>query len=235
MSFGGKQLTPHYHAQLDTSFLDWYLHSFRNTRMAYGHWEVCGLHTVDAAYHQVIDLDGKGRATLVSNTPIHVDLGAHTWERNENSFAIAFAGFDDAQTTGIGRDVATPDMIRLFIHTLAMDLCVLRAPVGNFLTHGEAANNEDQGPHPPYLTPGCSGDDALPYGNLVHEGPHACERWDLKCRIDPTTLRLYAFEQPVPAGIVTEDFGDYIRGQAILLIQEMTRAHWDPSTAGKGG
>ena len=104
-------------------------------------------------------------------------------------------------------------MIRLFIKTLATGCGNLHIPVGNFMAHGEAANNKDfptmndpAAPHTPY-GPG-SGD---------------FERWDLLRLIDPVTLALHP-------GLAARGnlimLPDYIRGEAILLIQANTKAKW---------
>ena len=64
-----------------------------------------------------------------------------------------------------------------------------------------------------------------PYGPLS-----TWERWDLHVWVDPVSRTLYAPKgAPIPSTALY--LPDYIRGKAATLIQEMTRAHWDPTPA----
>jgi hypothetical protein len=219
------QLKPEYKDAVNPAFRIWYAENFTRHRMAYVHWEVCSPKTNDPVYHQVIDLTPEGAPQICHNSPVSVDMHAHTFGRNTDSYAIAFAGFDDAATNNLGKDVATPPEIRMMVASLALNQCILRSPVANIMTHGEAANNVDQGPNPPYNTPGLTGDDALPYGNMVHEGPHACERWDNETYIAPDSLKLWAFDDPRRPK-TSKYFPDWLRGNVYRAIEDLTRDHW---------
>lgn len=107
------------------------------------------------------------------------------------------------------------------MHVVAEAACNLRAPVSNFVSHGEAADNVDQGPHPPYDAPWAP--DPSPYGPLS-----TWERWDLHVWIDPTTRALFPPKgAPIPQSALY--LPDYIRGAAALLIQDLTRHLWNPT------
>jgi len=225
MSFGGMQLLPQYRAQLDPRFLHWYfgLGAFTSTRMIYGHWPVECTDVDDDHYNDVVgEVDGHVKEWHNFET----DPDDATWGRNTNSFAISLAGFADANRYDLGPQCPLPEEIDDFCAETARVCCNHRIPFGNCMSHGEAADNVDQGPNPPYPTPGLTGDDAASYGPLTTSGPHACERWDLDCFIDPVTRKLYAPQGNVPDGCL--HFPDYWRGMVAALIQQMTRKYWAP-------
>ena len=224
MPFGGMQITPHYKQQLDPHFLAWYLTQFRSSRMGYVHWSAGWRWTNFTDYHLVVLQEQNGTVDVAHNAPLSEDLHAHTWCRNTDSFALCVASMEGGTAENLGPNCPTVAQMRQLVVEAAMACCNLRVPVANLMTHAEAGDNVDQGPHPPYPTPGCSGDAALSYGPLTHTGPHACERWDWWLWVDPETLQLKVCTHPCPAG--WEYWPDWFRGQAILRIQQMTRAKW---------
>lgn len=221
--YGGIQLLAFYKTQLDPKFLNWYKETFTNARMLYGHWPVECIDQDDEHYQKVVGEVGR-HPYVWDNNPASVDLHEHTFGRNTNSVAIALAGFTGATTSNLGAQVAVPDEIREYVLEVAKVCINLNSPVANFMSHGEAADNIDQGPHPPYNTPLLSGSDALPYGPFANN-KFSWMRWDLHVWIDPSTLKLYPPKGNIPHGTVY--FPDWIRGEAILKIQELTKSKWN--------
>lgn len=224
--FGGMQLLPSYHEKLDPAFLKWYLENFTSTKMGYLHWPVTCTEVDSPEYTDVVGM-AAGKARVWYNFPVDEAPSDATFERNSNSFALALDGFAGADTNDLGPNCASPEEIDAFLGVLVDILCNHRIPVSNVETHGEAADNVDQGDtRPGYLRPHQSptdaGPDGAPYGPLT-----TWERWDLECWIDPATRKLWAPKQPCPAGWLR--FADWIRGEAILQIQERTRGHWMPA------
>lgn len=218
------QLKPAYHARLDPKFLAWYLPTFDNTRRHYGHWSV-GCYDQDFPEYQEMVEDGKTTgfssevhkhddvAHLVRNNSPAEDTFAHTYHRNTNAWATCFASMSGGSTDDLGPNAPTPDEIDVFVRAMVEDHINLHVPIGNFMGHGEAADNMD---FPTRNDPAAPHD---PYGPST-----TCERWDLGCWIDPQTRALLPFTRPCPAG--WEFLPDYIRGQAIIGIQDATRAKW---------
>lgn len=226
MSLGGIQLLPSFRTQLDPRFVSWYLRSFDNTRMMYGHWPVECKNQDDGHYHRVVGLV-DGEPFVWNNTPCDRDLDDHTYGRNTNACALALAGFSGATTSDLGPECAAPAQIDRYVEVVAETACNLRSPVSNFMSHGEAADNVDQAPDPAqrsiaagvaYSAPWAP--DPTPYGPLS-----TWERWDLHVWIDPVARALF----PPKAATIPESaiyMPDYVRGKAVSLIQEMTRQYW---------
>jgi hypothetical protein len=210
--FGGMQVLAQYKSKLSPKFLGWYFKEFTNSRMVYLHWPVECKSADDEHYHWVV-VDRGGAANICRNTPLTQDTYDHTWHRNTNACAIALGGFSGATTSDLGSECATPSMVMMLTHAVAEACIQLKAPVGNVLSHGEAADNVDQGPNPPYSTP------YDPYGPLS-----TWERWDLHCWVVPGSNKLYAPKMDKPKGALW--LPDYVRGEAILLIQEETKKAW---------
>lgn len=222
-NYGGLQLLPEYKKKLEPKFIDWYLKEFTNTRMVYGHWSAGprGVNFTD--YHKMV-LVRDGVVMVQNNENCTVDMFAHTFGRNTNSCAICLAGFHRATTNDLGEEAATPDQLRRFVKELAQVCVNLRTPVGNFMSHAEAADNIDQGPNPPYSTPGLSGSSAEPYGPLSG----AWERWDLHTYIDKMSLELHPpfAKSNLPPKEKMVSLTDWIRGEAIQHIQNLTYRLW---------
>ncbi len=214
MSQGGMQLKPEYRQKLNNLFLAWYLKTFTNTRMGFIHWPVGNCRQNFQEYHQVVALVANGGAIVYRNTPITEDTYKHTSGRNTNSWATAIDGFGDATTTDLGTEQCKPAQIQLAILTLIQDCINLHVPVGNLMSHAEAADMDDQeNPNDPD-NPG-----APPYGPKT-----TCERWDFYVWINPKTLELKPAFDPCPEGWLA--FMDYIRGEVILGIQKETTGKW---------
>jgi len=221
--YGGLQLLPEYKKKCDPKFLKWYLKEFTNNRMIYGHWSAGPRGVNFSDYHKMVLVRDNAVMSL-SNESCAVDMYHHTFGRNSGSCAICLAGFHYATTSDLGDEQATPDQLRRFAKDVAEICCNLRIPVGNFMSHAEAADNVDLGPEPPYDTPGLSGSDAAPYGPLSG----VWERWDLHVWVNKKTLKLEA-----PNGKkVLEPKGDlvpltdWVRGEAILRVQDATYKYW---------
>lgn len=216
--YGGMQLLKEYKQQLHPDFLSWYLDAFTNPRMGYGHW-TAGLRTGNSGrYHKVVLLSRNGEARVITNEDVRVDMYSHTFGRNTNSWSISLAGMAGATTEDLGNEVPTPEQCRLFVEETALICINLRQKVANLMCHHEAADNVDQGPNPPYPTPGKYGSEAKPYGPLSD-----CYRWDIWVRIDPDTLRWYP---PHTDGDGLLWYADWWRGETILEIQARTKHVW---------
>lgn len=218
--YGGMQVLPIYKERLDPRFLQWYAKEFTNKRMIYGHWTAGHRNQSFPDYHRVVTEGTRNRPVIVNNAPVDQDLHAHTFGRNTGSCAVALAGFVGATSNDLGEWPVTKYQINAFVDAIT-EICLNhRIPVSQFMSHGEAADNIDQGPNPPYPTPRMSGTDAEPYGPLT-----TWERWDLHCQISPVTLWLFAPKGPKPPEH-TVYFPDWIRGNVILNIQAATRKYW---------
>lgn len=221
--YGGMQVLPEYKKRLDPGFLKYYSNRFTGSRMVYVHWSAGprGVNFTD--YHRMV-LVRDGRAISQSNENSNIDLHAHTFGRNTNSCAISLAGFYKATTIDLGTEVATPAQLRKLVKDI-VEICLnLDAPVANVMSHAEAADNVDQGPTPPYPTPGLLGADSEAYGPLSGHW----ERWDLHVLIDKKTLELH----PPLGKKVLEPSGnliplmDWVRGEALLNLQDATYKYW---------
>lgn len=217
------QLLPMYKKKCDPKFLQFYLEEFRNKRMIYGHWTAGFRGTNFTDYHKVIVVR-DGHVATMNNENCSVDMFHHTFGRNRNSCAVCLAGFHNATTSDLGDEQASPDQLRRFVKEVAEVCCNLRIPVGNFMSHAEAADNIDQGNDPPYDTPGLAGSDAAPYGPLSG----SWERWDLHVLVDLKTLKLKAprGEAPLEVGKDEIPLTDWVRGEAILRVQDATYKYW---------
>lgn len=213
-NFGGMQLLPSFRANLDPRFLKWYLKEFTGDRMIYGHWPVACKWSDDPHYHRVITQSPDGRVKVNNNMICNKDMYEHTYRRNLNSCSVALGGFLGATTSDLGSQCATPEMIDKFVEAVA-EICLnYRIPVSNFMSHGEAADNVDQGPNPPYDTP------YEAYGPMS-----TWERWDLHVWIDPTSHQIVPpLGKKIPHNYVY--FPDWVRGQAIQRIEDQTEKYW---------
>ena len=217
--YGGMQVLPIYKRGLDPRFLAWYASEFTNKRMVYGHWTAGHRNQAFPEYHRVVTEGARDRPFIVNNVPTYEDLHSHTFGRNTNSCAVALAGFFGAKTDNLGERPVTREQINAFVDAIT-EICLNhRIPVAQFMSHGEAADNVDQGSNPPYDTPCLHGPDAKPYGPMT-----TWERWDLHCWIDQATLALYAPKIARPSGAIY--WPDWIRGNVILNIQASTRSLW---------
>lgn len=214
---------PEYKKRLDPKFLEYYLKEFTNPRMVYMHWSAGPWGVNFSDYHCMVMK--RGNAVVVQyNENIKVDKHAHTFGRNTNSCAVALAGFYQATTSDLGEKAATPDQLRKMVQEIATICCELRSPVANVMSHAEAADNVDQGPNPPHPTPGLSGADSEPYGPLSG----TWERWDLHCLVTKKTLELHAPMGKAHLEVAADKIplSDWVRGEAILRIQDMTYKYW---------
>lgn len=216
-SYGGLQLTEKYKRALDPRFLAYYAKEFSNKRMIYAHWTAGKRDTNFHDYHRVVTADVRGRAVVNNNTPVTEDLRSHTFGRNKNSCAVCIAGMHGATTNDLGADTPTVSQINTLVDVVTEVCLNLRIPVSRIMSHAEAADNVDQEDR---MTPGLSGNDALPYGPSS-----TCERWDLHCFVNVDNLRLLPpTSEKEPPG--TEKFMDWLRGQTALNIQAHTRKYW---------
>lgn len=237
---GGMQLTKKYKNQLPQNFLDWYFKTFTSTRMHYGHWSVGCYDQNWDEYEEVIEDDPNAKwhneihlhdnkAHLVRNGDPSEDFNAHTWRRNSNSWSTCFASMVGGNAYNLGDCPPTPDEIRLFINVSITDHINLHVPVGNFMGHGEAADNMEASPENRYQGNQKGNDNAaidlgLPHANY---GPASdfFMRWDLHCWVDPNTLELTSGFGKQPEG--WEYLCDYIRGNIILGIMNQTKTKWN--------
>lgn len=222
--YGGMQLTPEYKSSLDPLFVSWYLSHFHSRRMGYVHWSAGWRDTNFFDYHVVVTQERDGGVKVHRNTDVMTDLHAHTWGRNTDAFSLCVACMLGATTGNLGTQVPTPGQLNALVTETARILYEHRIPVGNLMTHAEAADNVDQGPRPPYPTPGMTGDGALSYGPLTREGPHACERWDWWVWISPHTYQILACTEPRPKGF--EPWPDWFRGTVARKLQKLSEKDW---------
>ena len=120
----------------------------RGQAMAYGrdvkiylHWTAghYGQHFKD--YH--IGIDDKGRYSLA--TEDFSDTLSHTWKRNTGAIGIALECAYGAGSQSLGDEPPTKAQIEAVARLVAVMTEVLNIPIdkAHVLTHGEAANNED--------------------------------------------------------------------------------------------
>lgn len=216
--YGGMQLLPSYKKKLDKRFLLWYSKEFTNKRMGYGHWTAGWRDMNELVYHRVVVLTMENEVKVCENKDPRDDLYAHTFGRNRNSWAIALAGMRGASPRRLGSMVPSAGQCKAFVEETAKICVNLRQPVSHLMCHHEAADNIDQGPNPPYRTPGIRGKDGEPYGPMSD-----CLRWDIWVKVDPETLDWFT-PYTEKSGLLW--FADWWRGETILRIQELTRHVW---------
>jgi len=215
MSYRGPlQLLPEFKQSLSPAFLRWYLATFTKRLNVYVHWSA-GPYTVPFDdYHYCIH--GNGRVELTFDGDPFQAIKAHTYARNHGSVGIGVLCMAGATTEDYGPCPPTPEQIDKLTDLCANICANYRIPVGAILTHAEAGDNRDytdpddpDAPHPPY-------------------GPeHGCERWDFHCVVDRSLhLRTARSYGSAPGATY---FGDWLRGQVIQRLQEMSRRHWDPA------
>ena len=133
----------------------------RETKV-YLHWSAGHYGQFWDDYHIQIDKDGE--IYVIADGELD-DVLAATWRRNSGSMSICILGCLGATTNNLGQESPTPLQIDGMAKAIAA-LCNglwLTIDKTRVLTHGEAADNEDNiEPHDPY-------------------GPRTtCERWDLE-------------------------------------------------------
>lgn len=203
---GGMQLIHEYKKQLDRAFLPYYLDEFARRRMVYVHWSAGHRNTNFADYHSVV-LEERGKVRVARNCPAGLDQSGHTYQRNTGSAAVCVASMFGASASDLGPEQPTPAQLQVLVEEVASVCLTYRIPVGNIMTHAEAADNVD----------GAAG--------LDFYGPrNGCERWDFWCWIAPHSLRLAPCTRPAPPGYIY--FPDWLRGEVALRIQSATTKHW---------
>lgn len=133
----------------------------RETKV-YLHWSAGHYGQFWSDYHVQIDKDGE--IYVIADGALD-DVLAATWRRNTGSVSICILGCLDADTNSLGAEPPTDAQIDGMAQAIAA-LCNglwLTIDKTRVLTHGEAADNEDDiEPHEAY-------------------GPRTtCERWDLE-------------------------------------------------------
>jgi len=219
MPKGGMQLTTAYKDRLSTAFLAYYHGKFTSDRMFYAHWSATGRCAPEGAYHRETILDANhGAATLnPSNVTLDTDMFEHTSNRNTNATAYCVACEGGGSPEALGDNQATKAMLVEFVRAIASGCVQLKVPVANLMTHAEAAD--------------CVDGFVDPDG---HYGPHSSDfqRWDWYVFTHSLSLALvsmydgskWLYPGDAPAGC--EYFGDWLRGQVILEIQEQTKGDW---------
>ena len=133
----------------------------RETKI-YLHWTAGHYGQFFADYHVQVDADG---GIYVIGDGVLDDLLAATYLRNSGSISVALLGCVDATTESLGSEPPTAAQIEAMAQavTALADGLWLTIDKERILTHGEAADNEDDvRTHAPY-------------------GPRTtCERWDLE-------------------------------------------------------
>jgi hypothetical protein len=200
------QLIPQYKKQLKDTFLKWYLKEFATSRMSYIHWSAAYRNQNWPEYHIVITED-DGKVSVHHNASVLEDMYNHTYKRNSNSFAVCVGSMYKATTNNFGAEAPTPSQLKALVLELSAVCVKYKIPVGNILSHAEAADNLDG------------------RTDLECYGPkHGCERWDFWVEIDPLTLKLYPHREE--AFMKDLQFMDWLRGEIILRIQKATEAKW---------
>lgn len=217
------QILPTYKQQLDPRFLAWYAEHFVSTRRIYGHWSAGKRETNFDDYHAVtVELEDGSARTITNYDPM-LDLPGHTYGRNHNSIGICVAGMFGAGPSNLGEHQPTPNQLREHLLYLSLLCMNHRIPVGNYMTHQEAADMLDY--EDPYDADNLG---APPYGPVNGRGQWKCYRWDWWVDVDVAKLKLY----PLENGGKTRKpgrlfFPDWLRGEAILEVQKRSRHKWD--------
>lgn len=155
----------------------------------YLHWTAGRYNTDFDDYHVCIHGDGS---IYVTTKDLSETL-AHTWRRNSGSIGVTLDCAFGATTNDLGDYAPTAKQIEAMAQTIAAiaDGLWLTIDKAHVMTHGEAADNEDElSPHEAY-------------------GPRTtCERWDLEY--------LGTDESPAFNPWVTDGSrgGDILRGKA---------------------
>lgn len=127
----------------------------------YLHWSAGRYDSVFSDYH--INITGNG--VIYATTNDFSEVLAHTWLRNTGSFGVSLCCAYDATTNDLGDYAPTETQIDFMsqVCCILADAWDLSIDKERILTHGEAADNEDD--------------------LWIHEqyGPKTtCERWDLE-------------------------------------------------------
>ena len=225
---GPRQLVPTYKRRLEEPFLKWYAATFRAALNIYVHWSAGPYDVEFSDYHYCIHGDGKLGLTFAGN-PFDA-IKAHTYARNHGAVGIGVLAMQNATSDNYGPCPVTIAQLHALVTLCAQIACNYRIPVGNILTHAEAGDNKD------YSDPNGADCPHDPYGP-----EHDCERWDFWEYLRTSDLHLTTARLDPDAGLTAGSpdgylyMPDWLRGEVALAVQEMTRAHWDPSTASKGG
>lgn len=126
----------------------------------YLHWTAGKYETDFPEYH--IGITGEGKIVLMDDL---TETLPHTWRRNSGAIGIALDCAYGANSNNLGQYPPTAAQIEAMAQTIAAiaDGLWLTIDKAHVMTHGEAADNEDElSPHEAY-------------------GPRTtCERWDLE-------------------------------------------------------
>lgn len=161
----------------------------RETKV-YLHWSAGHYGQFWSDYHVQIDKDGE--IYVIADGGLD-DVLAATWKRNTGSVSICMLGCCGATTNNLGQESPTPLQIDGMAKAIAA-LCNgfwLTIDKTHVLTHGEAADNEDDiEPHEAY-------------------GPRTtCERWDLEYLGTLESPKFHPWSTDEGRG------GDVLRGKA---------------------
>jgi len=139
----------------------------------YLHWTAGWYDHVFEDYHISImgafNPEDEDNGKLFISTEDFSDILQHTWLRNTGSIGVALCCGVGADTNDLGDCPPTAKQIEMMAKVVAALCDELDLPVDIYtvLTHGEAADNED--------------DDVEGYGEEKCYGPkNDCERWDLE-------------------------------------------------------
>jgi len=116
------------------------------------------------------------------------------------------ASMVNGTTQNFGPEPPTKEQMLAMVAELTLVCSHHQIPVGNLMTHAEAAD----------CTDGAQGLDL--YGPL-----HGCERWDFWVMIDPLTLELYPHGGGHPGCLY---WPDWLRGEVIMELQKATEHLW---------
>ena len=136
----------------------------------YLHWT--GMHYGQqfSDYHVNIDEDGE----IYVSTDDFSDIKNHTWKRNSGAIGIALDCAYGAGSTWLGEEPPTERQIEVMAQVIAVLAKTLNLSIDKFhvLTHGEAANNEDDdwSCHNPYAWWNDSYGDGDTRGDLEYLG-----------------------------------------------------------------
>ena len=169
----------------------------RETKV-YLHWSAGHYGQFWDDYHVQIDKDGE--IYVIGDGELD-DVLAATWKRNTGSVSICMLGCCGATTNNLGQESPTPLQIDGMAKAIAA-LCNgfwLTIDKTHVLTHGEAADNEDNiEPHDPY-------------------GPRTtCERWDLEYLGTLESPKFHLWSTDGGRG------GDVLRGKAQFYRERLS-------------
>ncbi|MBM3460783.1 MAG: hypothetical protein FJX76_01650 [Armatimonadetes bacterium] len=168
---------------------------------------------IPGLFHNIDEHRKKAVLQTFTNAPYDQDLAEHTRGRESNAIALGIMCGYRARPNDLGHAFPLPLQLRGLAALIAEAALAVRAPVENFLTASEAADNLDYpamddpaAPHPPY-------------GFRTTR-----ESWALEAWIEPPALAVHAPLQSARPGWYR--LGDWLRETALADVMKRTHGEW---------